>query len=146
MDARNENVLAMVLAGGEGTRLSPLTAPRSKPAVPFGGRYRIERLMASAGYFGTMPALVFATVQLLLPVAVFALIMSYWRSGGALPFAVLGAMLTYFLPNLWLGRAIEKRKRGKKKALSVLEAKLGRTVYHLWRKQVPFDAKRFLAS
>ena len=29
-------------------------------------------------------------------------------------------------------------------ALSVLEAKIGRTVYHLWRKQVPFDVKRFL--
>src|SRR6187200_1940075 len=37
---------------------------------------RIERLMASAGYFGKLPALVFATVQLLLPVAVFALIMA----------------------------------------------------------------------
>ena len=34
-------VLAMVLAGGEGTRLAPLTLERSKPAVPFGGRYRI---------------------------------------------------------------------------------------------------------
>jgi glucose-1-phosphate adenylyltransferase len=34
-------VLGIVLAGGEGTRLSPLTAERSKPAVPFGGRYRI---------------------------------------------------------------------------------------------------------
>ena len=36
-----DRVLAMVLAGGEGTRLAPLTAERSKPAVPFGGRYRI---------------------------------------------------------------------------------------------------------
>src|SRR3954452_24434101 len=36
-----EKVLAMVLAGGEGTRLAPLTAERSKPAVPFGGRHRI---------------------------------------------------------------------------------------------------------
>ncbi len=35
------NVLAMVLAGGEGTRLWPLTQERAKPAVPFGGRYRI---------------------------------------------------------------------------------------------------------
>lgn len=34
-------VLAMVLAGGEGSRLYPLTAERSKPAVPFGGGYRI---------------------------------------------------------------------------------------------------------
>jgi glucose-1-phosphate adenylyltransferase len=33
--------LAMVLAGGEGKRLAPLTADRAKPAVPFGGSYRI---------------------------------------------------------------------------------------------------------
>lgn len=33
--------LAMVMAGGSGTRLHPLTADRSKPAVPFGGRYQI---------------------------------------------------------------------------------------------------------
>jgi glucose-1-phosphate adenylyltransferase len=34
-------VLAFVLAGGKGTRLFPLTKERAKPAVPFGGRYRI---------------------------------------------------------------------------------------------------------
>ncbi|MBI3815080.1 MAG: glucose-1-phosphate adenylyltransferase [Nitrospinae bacterium] len=34
-------VLVMILAGGEGTRLYPLTKERAKPAVPFGGRYRI---------------------------------------------------------------------------------------------------------
>ncbi len=33
--------LAFVLAGGKGTRLEPLTADRAKPAVPFGGKYRI---------------------------------------------------------------------------------------------------------
>lgn len=33
--------LAMILAGGEGTRLMPLTSCRSKPAVPFGGSYRL---------------------------------------------------------------------------------------------------------
>ncbi|RRC96278.1 glucose-1-phosphate adenylyltransferase [Schaalia canis] len=35
------SVLAIVLAGGEGKRLMPLTADRAKPAVPFGGHYRI---------------------------------------------------------------------------------------------------------
>jgi glucose-1-phosphate adenylyltransferase len=34
-------VLAIVLAGGEGKRLMPLTAARAKPAVPFGGIYRL---------------------------------------------------------------------------------------------------------
>lgn len=33
--------LALILAGGEGRRLDPLTRDRAKPAVPFGGRYRI---------------------------------------------------------------------------------------------------------
>jgi glucose-1-phosphate adenylyltransferase len=35
------HVLSMVLAGGEGKRLMPLTADRAKPAVPFGGSYRL---------------------------------------------------------------------------------------------------------
>jgi len=34
-------ILTMILAGGQGTRLSPLTKVRAKPAVPFGGNYRI---------------------------------------------------------------------------------------------------------
>ncbi|TFH12255.1 MAG: glucose-1-phosphate adenylyltransferase [Nitrosomonadales bacterium] len=40
-------VLAMVLAGGQGSRLHPLTAERSKPAVPFGSRYRIVDFVLS---------------------------------------------------------------------------------------------------
>ncbi len=36
-----KNVLAVVLAGGKGSRLEPLTRDRAKPAVPFGGAYRI---------------------------------------------------------------------------------------------------------
>ncbi|WP_127478220.1 glucose-1-phosphate adenylyltransferase [Sulfurivermis fontis] len=36
-----DQTLAVVLAGGTGTRLKPLTAERAKPAVPFGGKYRI---------------------------------------------------------------------------------------------------------
>ncbi|HEY3738071.1 MAG TPA: glucose-1-phosphate adenylyltransferase [Jatrophihabitans sp.] len=39
--ARDPRVLAVVLAGGEGKRLWPLTADRAKPAVPFGGNYRL---------------------------------------------------------------------------------------------------------
>ena len=36
-----QKMLTMILAGGAGTRLEPLTRERAKPAVPFGGRYRI---------------------------------------------------------------------------------------------------------
>ncbi|MEO8827816.1 glucose-1-phosphate adenylyltransferase [Lapillicoccus sp.] len=39
--SQNPKVLAIVLAGGEGKRLMPLTADRAKPAVPFGGIYRL---------------------------------------------------------------------------------------------------------
>ncbi len=40
-------VLVMILAGGEGKRLHPLTLDRAKPAVPFGGRYRIIDIVLS---------------------------------------------------------------------------------------------------
>ncbi|HPR59997.1 MAG TPA: sugar phosphate nucleotidyltransferase, partial [Prolixibacteraceae bacterium] len=36
-----ENALAIILGGGQGTRLSPLTEQRSKPAVPIAGKYRL---------------------------------------------------------------------------------------------------------
>src|SRR4029077_7391022 len=39
--AVNTEVLAIILGGGQGTRLFPLTQQRSKPAVPIGGKYRL---------------------------------------------------------------------------------------------------------
>jgi len=41
MPGADPRVLSLVLAGGEGKRLAPLTADRAKPAVPFGGHYRL---------------------------------------------------------------------------------------------------------
>jgi len=43
----NRNVLAFVMAGGEGSRLHPLTAHRCKPAVPFDGKHRIVDFVLS---------------------------------------------------------------------------------------------------
>jgi glucose-1-phosphate adenylyltransferase len=48
------NTVVMVMAGGKGSRLAPLTSHRAKPAVPFGGRYRIIDFvlsnMVNSGY------------------------------------------------------------------------------------------------
>ena len=41
MKAKKKNVIAIILGGGQGSRLFPLTESRSKPAVPIGGKYRL---------------------------------------------------------------------------------------------------------
>ena len=40
-DFNLNDTLTVVLAGGEGKRLQPLTKERAKPAIPFGGKYRV---------------------------------------------------------------------------------------------------------
>lgn len=47
MSTNRPKILALVMAGGEGSRLSPLTSERSKPSVPFGARYRIVDFVLS---------------------------------------------------------------------------------------------------
>ena len=50
----SRHVFGIVLAGGEGKRLMPLTEDRAKPAVPFGGNYRLVDFalsnLVNAGY------------------------------------------------------------------------------------------------
>lgn len=58
-------------------------------------------------------------------------------------FSEAACLMLRALPRAKTWLAKQERKRGKRKALSILEAKIGRTVYHLWRKRLPFDAKRF---
>ena len=52
--ATRSKILSIVLAGGEGKRLAPLTLDRAKPAVPFGGHYRLIDFplsnLANGGY------------------------------------------------------------------------------------------------
>lgn len=62
-------VLAFVLAGGKGTRLYPLTKERAKPAVPFGGQYRIVDFVLSnlvnSGVYSTYVLIQFKSQSLL---------------------------------------------------------------------------------
>jgi glucose-1-phosphate adenylyltransferase len=62
-------VLAFVLAGGKGTRLYPLTKERAKPAVPFGGRYRLVDFVLSnlvnSGIYSTYVLIQFKSQSLL---------------------------------------------------------------------------------
>jgi glucose-1-phosphate adenylyltransferase len=75
-------VLAFVLAGGKGTRLFPLTKERAKPAVPFGGRYRIVDFVLSnlinSGIYSTYVLLQFRSQSLLQHLS------EGWAAGGLL--------------------------------------------------------------
>jgi len=54
-----QNILTIILAGGVGSRLHPLTSDRAKPAVPFGGKYRIiDFTLANCLHSGTRSILV----------------------------------------------------------------------------------------
>jgi len=80
----NRRVLAMVLAGGKGTRLYPLTRDRAKPAVPFGGKYRIVDFVLSnlvnSGVYSTYVLTQFKSQSLLQHLR------DTWQFGGLLPY------------------------------------------------------------
>src|ERR1700723_4063148 len=66
---RRRKIVAFVLAGGRGNRLLPLTRERSKPAVPFGGKYRIVDFVLSnlinSGIYSTYVLIQFKSQSLL---------------------------------------------------------------------------------
>jgi tight adherence protein C len=72
---------------------------------------RIERRMASAGYYGPWPATLFAIAELLIPAAVFGTIVYSFGTGTVLIFALIAGMMAFYVPNLWLGRAVNARRR-----------------------------------
>ena len=80
----NRRVLAMVLAGGKGTRLYPLTRDRAKPAVPFGGKYRIVDFVLSnlvnSGVYSTYVLTQFKSQSLLQHLR------DTWQFGSLLPY------------------------------------------------------------
>jgi tight adherence protein C len=86
------------------------TAKRLRSWVPKSPKEmgRIERMMASAGYHGPWPALLFAFAQLALPVVAFLVVWGPLRSW---PLSLLAAGAAYFAPTLWLGRAIDARRK-----------------------------------
>jgi tight adherence protein C len=73
---------------------------------------RIQRMLASAGYSGTWPAVVFAIAEIALPIAVLALVVTtFGARGWPLFFGGLAAFLAYMAPTFWLGRAIDARRK-----------------------------------
>ncbi len=80
----NRRVLAMVLAGGRGKRLYPLTKDRAKPAVPFGGKYRIVDFVLSnlvnSGVYSTYVLTQFRSQSLLQHLR------DTWQFGSLLPY------------------------------------------------------------
>lgn len=82
MTTRKLKTLGMVLAGGKGTRLHPLTWKRTKPAVPFAAKYRIIDFalnnMINSGIYGMYILTQFKAQSLT------EHIQRYWRFGGFL--------------------------------------------------------------
>jgi tight adherence protein C len=72
---------------------------------------RVQRMMASAGYHGEWPAVIYMLVQIALPVITFLTGVSlYGPSSTVMVFSGLLAIFAYIAPSFWLGRKIERRR------------------------------------
>ncbi len=71
---------------------------------------RVQRMMATAGYHGEWPAIVFVTVQLALPVLVFAAGVYLFGRGTPMVFSAIAALAMYMVPTFWLGQKVEQRR------------------------------------
>ncbi|MGH7275424.1 MAG: glucose-1-phosphate adenylyltransferase [Candidatus Rokuibacteriota bacterium] len=80
---RRARVLAMIMAGGKGERLQPLTRERSKPAVPFGGRHRLIDFVLSNFMSSELPS-IYVLVQYKSQSLIEHLRLA-WRTSGLLP-------------------------------------------------------------
>ncbi len=83
MRVLRSNILAFVLAGGKGERLFPLTSERTKPSVPFGGKYRIIDFtlsnLVNSGIYSTYVLVQYKSQSLI------EHIRTGWRKSGVLP-------------------------------------------------------------
>jgi glucose-1-phosphate adenylyltransferase len=80
---RRPRVLTMIMAGGKGERLHPLTRERSKPAVPFGGRHRIIDFVLS-NFLNSELLSLYVLVQYKSQSMIEHLRLA-WRTGGLVP-------------------------------------------------------------
>ena len=90
-------ILGMIMAGGKGERLYPLTKDRSKPSVPFGGKYRIVDFVLSnfinSGIFSSYVLVQYLSQSLI------EYLRTTWRSEGIVP----DHFLTCVPPQMRLG-------------------------------------------
>src|SRR2546428_3285142 len=80
---RRARVLALIMAGGKGERLQPLTRERSKSAVPFGGRFRLVDFVLSNFMNSELPS-IYVLVQYKSQSLIEHLRVA-WRTSGQLP-------------------------------------------------------------
>lgn len=98
---RGPRILGMILAGGRGDRLFPLTKARSKPAVPFAGKHRIIDFVLSNFINSTIYA-VYVLVQYKSQSLIEHLRSTWrWRIGGGLA----GTFITVVPPQMRLGES-----------------------------------------